>query len=80
VNGIKSGTGKIDEKRRRFIRLNPSLKAQKPKPPITNEDRPLGDRRSAILELLISRTLWVSVEKGEECRCRALLEDNPTSG
>ena len=64
------------------MRPNPSLKAQKPnEPQTTNEERPLGDRRSAVFELLIGRTrLWVSVEKGEECRRRTLLEDNPTSG
>jgi hypothetical protein len=64
------------------MRLNPSLKAQKPKRQSTsNDERPLSERRPEILELLISRTcLLVSVEKGEECRRRTLLEDNPTSG
>ena len=64
------------------MRLNPSLKAQKPnRRPTSNGERPLGERRSAILKSLISRThLLVSDEKGDECRRRTLLEDNPASG
>jgi hypothetical protein len=65
------------------MRLNPSLKVQKPNrpPPTSNQERPLGERRSAILKLLTIRTrLLVGIDKGEECRRPTLLEDNPASG
>jgi hypothetical protein len=64
------------------MRLNPSLKAHEPKrPPTPRPERPMGERRLAILKLLIVRTrLFVGVVKAEECRPRTLLEDNPASG
>jgi hypothetical protein len=64
------------------MRLNPSLKTQKPhRQPTSSRPRRLGNRRPAIFEVLIQRSrLLVSVDKGKECHRRTLLEDNPTSG
>jgi hypothetical protein len=64
------------------MRLNSPLKTREANGrSLSSRERPPGERRLAIVELLIIRTRrMVVVDKLEECRRRTLLEDNPTAG